>query len=94
MTPPSPLVAPPPPPAGFALMWRALLPIGIGVIAIALLLGVFDTSSRPAWVFVAGAAIGIVGVASLGRFLYLKSRQGIAALEAEIEERLGEETKR
>lgn len=75
-------------------MWRALLPIGIGIVAIAFLLGVFDTSARPAWIFVLGTAISLVGLASLGRFLYLKSRQGIAALEAEIEERLGEETKR
>lgn len=89
--PPSPLVAPPPPPSGFALLWRRLVPIGLVIVAIALLLGVFDTTSRPAWIFVVGAAITIVGLASLARFLYLKSRQGIAAIEAEIEERFGEE---
>lgn len=87
--PPSPLPAPPPEPAGFALSWRALLPLGLAVIAAALVLGVFDTSARPAWVFVIGAAIALLGLASLLRFLYLKSRRGIAALEAEIEERLG-----
>jgi hypothetical protein len=92
-TPPSPLFSPPPPPSGFALAWRRLVPIGLVIVALALLVGVFDTTGRPAWIFVVGAATTIVGLASLARFLYLKSRSGIAALEAEIEERLGEERK-
>lgn len=90
---PSPLVSPPPPPSGFALLWKTLLPLGLTIVAAALLLGVFDTSARPAWIFVVGAAVALVGLASLLRFLYLKSRSGIAALEAEIEDRFGGEDK-
>lgn len=91
-TAPAPFV-PPPPPAGFALVWKRLVPLGLVIIALALLLGVFDTSARPAWIFIVGAAIGLVGLASLLRFLYLRSRSGLAALEAEIEEHLGGEEK-
>ena len=88
--PPSPLVSLPPPPSGFARAWRFLLPIGGAIVALAYLLGVFDTTGRPAWVFLAGALVVVVGLGSLGRFLFLRSRQGLAVLEAEIEERFGE----
>lgn len=90
---PEPFVSPPPP-SGFARWWQRLLPIAVVVMALALLLGVFDTSARPAWIFVAGASVGLVGVASLIRFLVIKSRRGLAAIEATIEERFGEDTKR
>ncbi len=89
VSPPTPLVAPPPPPSGFARLWRILLPVGLVVIAVALLVGVFDSSSRPAWIFVIGAAITAVGAVSLILFLVAKSRQGIAVIEAEIEEHFG-----
>ena len=92
--PPSPLVPLPPPPGGFARAWRFLLPIGGAIVALAYLLGVFDTTGRPAWIFLAGALVVVVGLASLGRFLYLRSRQGLATLEAEIEQRFGEDTRR
>lgn len=91
--PPTPLVAPPPPPSGFARVWRTLLPTAIAVIGAALVIGVFDTSGRPAWIFVVGAAIGLAGVASLVLFLIAKSRRGIAVIEAEIEDRFGENGK-
>ncbi|MBV5264107.1 hypothetical protein [Pinisolibacter aquiterrae] len=88
VSPPTPLVTPPPP-SGFARLWRILLPVGLGVIAVALLVGVFDSSSRPAWIFVIGAAITAVGAVSLILFLVAKSRQGIAVIETEIEEHFG-----
>lgn len=89
--PPSPS---PSSPTGFARAWRVLLPVALAIAALALLLGVFDTTARPAWTFVVGAAVGLVGLASLGRFLYLKSRQGLAELEDEFDRRFGEETKK
>lgn len=95
VTPPSPapLVAPPSP-SGFARWWRTALPIGLVTIAVALLVGVFDSSARPAWIFVVGAAVALVGVVSLVLFLVAKSRRGIAVLEAEIEDRFGGDEKR
>lgn len=94
VSPPASLVSPPPPPSGFARWWRTALPIGLATIAVALLFGVFDSSARPAWIFVVGAAVALVGVASLILFLVAKSRQGIAVIEAEIEERFGGDEKR
>lgn len=93
MTPP-PSPSSIPAPTGFARAWRVLLPIALVIVALAFLLGIFDTTARPAWTFVAGAAVGLVGLASLLRFLYLKSRRGLAELESEIDRRFGEETKR
>ena len=62
--------------------------------ALALLLGVFDTTARPAWTFVVGVIVGVAGFASLGYFLYLKSRRGLAEIEDEFDRRFGEETKK
>lgn len=93
MTPPPSPPSTLPPTTGFARAWRLLLPIALVIVALAFLLGVFDTTARPAWTFVVGAGVGLVGLASLGRFLYLKSRQGLAELEDELDRRFGEETK-
>ncbi|NLH82389.1 MAG: hypothetical protein GX458_16305 [Phyllobacteriaceae bacterium] len=91
---PSSATAAPPPPTGFARAWRFLLPLALAIVALAFALGVFDTTARPAWTFVVGAGVGLVGLASLGRFLYAKSRQGLAELEDEFDRRFGEETKK
>ena len=72
----------------FARAWRLLLPVSLVVMGVAAAFGVFDTTARSAWVFVAGAAIGIVGLASLILRLVISARRGVAAIEARIEDEI------
>lgn len=89
-----PVTDPAPPPAPLLTrLWRRALPIAVAVIAAALALGVLDTTARPAWLFLVGAVIGVVGAASLVAHLVMRGREGLAAIERRIEDEL-EETRR
>jgi hypothetical protein len=80
--------APPPPPPAFARAWKWLLALGIATMAVAALFGIFDTSAASAWIFVVGAVLGIVGVASLAVHLYHFGRRQVRALEQRLENEL------
>ena len=87
--PPSPLGAsPPPPPSRFARSWRWLLAIGLAIMAAAAGLGVIDSTAVSAWIFVAGAVVGIVGLASLATHLFDLGRREVRALEKRLEDEL------
>lgn len=57
--------------ARFATLWRYLFPLAIALIGGALVSGVVDTGSRPAWIFGLGIALGLVGVLSFFAHLFL-----------------------
>ena len=86
-SPPSPSPPSPAAPGRFERAWRLLLPLGLAVVASAYGLGVVDTTARPAWVFLAGAVVTLVGVASLAVRLVNRG----AAKVAEFEQRLEDE---
>ena len=86
--PTPPLAAPPSRPSGFARMWRLLLPIAVAIMGVALLIGVFDTSAASAWIFVAGALVGLVGIASLAGHLFDLGRREVRDLEKRLEDEL------
>lgn len=93
-TSPAPLFTPPPPPSRFQRVWRWALPTALVVVALSLALGVFDTTGRPAWLFLVGLGFGLLGVASLLTYLTMRSREGLAVLEEKIEAGLGREEKK
>ncbi len=93
-TSPAPLFTPPPPPSRFQRVWRWALPTALVIIALALALGLFDTTGRPAWLFLIGLGFGLLGTASLLTYLTMKSREGLAVLEEKIEAGLGREEKK
>ncbi|MDK9697138.1 MAG: hypothetical protein OEL76_12155 [Siculibacillus sp.] len=84
----------PPPSTGFARAWRRLLPAGIVVMAAATGLGVLDTTATSAWIFVAGVAIGLVGLASLAGHLFDLGRREVRELERRLEDELEERGRR
>ncbi|MER2606110.1 MAG: hypothetical protein ABTQ29_09785 [Siculibacillus sp.] len=79
-----------PPASGFSRLWRWLLPIGLGVIAAAYAVGVFDTSARPAWMFVVGLVIALAGAASLSVRLVERGRARFVEIEETIEAKFEE----
>lgn len=93
-TSPAPLFTPPPPPSRFQRVWRWALPTALAIIALALALGLFDTTGRPAWLFVIGVGFALLGVGSLLTHLVTRSREGLAVLEDKIEAGLGREEKK
>ncbi len=84
MTDPRPLD--PPEQSVFARSWRWILPLAIATMAVALATAVFDTGATSAWIFAGGAAIGIVGLASLVTRLVGLGRRRMRALEKRLED--------
>ena len=77
------------PPSPFERLWRILLPTGAALVVAALGLGVIDTSARPAWLFVVGLIVTVIGAASLAVRLVNRGQAKFAEfeqrLDAEIE---------
>jgi membrane protein YdbS with pleckstrin-like domain len=63
--------------ATFAATWRWTLPLGLLLSAIALVYGFFSAGSAPAWFFIAGAILVVLGVAAFLTGLSLKARDAI-----------------
>lgn len=82
-----PPLAPPPPP-GFARLWRVLLPLGAAIVAAAVIFGVFDESGLPAWFFAVGVLVVLVGIASLAGHLFDLGRREVKDLERRLEDEL------
>ena len=76
------------PPSGFSRLWRWLLPLGLGIVGLALALGVFDETGRPAVVFAVGVIVALVGVASLAGHLFDLGRREVRELEQRLEDEL------
>jgi hypothetical protein len=74
--------------SGFARAWRLLLPAAIAIMLAAVGIGLFDTSSASAWIFVAGVATGLVGLASLASRLFDLGRREVRELEKRLEDQL------
>lgn len=79
-----------PPASLFARLWRIAIPLGVAIMATALLLGVFDTSARSAWLFVLGAVVGLLGLASGASRLFDLGRGEVRELEQRLERTLDE----
>ncbi len=75
-------------PSRFSRLWRGLLPAGLAIVAAAFLLGVFDETGRPAWVFALGVIVALVGVASLASHLFDLGRREVRELEQRLEDEL------
>ncbi len=77
-----------PAPSAFARAWRWLLPIAVAIMAAAAAFGVFDTTAASAWIFAAGALVGLVGIASLATHFFDLGRREVRALEKRLEDEL------
>lgn len=80
--------APTTPPAGFSRLWRWLLPLGLGIVGLAVALGVFDETGRPALIFAAGVIVVLIGVVSLANHLFDLGRREVRELEQRLEDEL------
>lgn len=87
-SPPSPAT-----PGSFERSWRILLPLGVAIAAAAAGLGVFDTTARPAWGFLIGIAVGLVGAASLIVHALRRGAATVADLEQRLEDEIGKARK-
>ena len=75
-------------PSRFAGLWRGLLPAGLAIVAAAFVLGIFDETGRPAWVFAVGVMVALVGLASLAGHLFDLGRREVRELEQRLEDEL------
>ena len=80
----------PPPPSGFdsGRLWRILLPVGAAIMVGAVVVGVFDESGAPAWIFVVGGLVTLAGAASLAGHLFDLGRREVRELEQRLEDEL------
>jgi O-antigen/teichoic acid export membrane protein len=75
-------------PSAFARAWRWLLPIAVAIMVAAAAFGVVDTTAASAWIFAAGALVGLVGVVSLATHFFDLGRREVRALEKRLEDEL------
>ena len=80
-------------PSPIGRLWRIFLPVAIALMAFAVITGVGDDSSKPAWMFAGGAFVALIGVASLILHLLELGRGEMQRLEKRLEDRLDAKTK-
>ena len=79
---------PPSRPSPFGRLWRIFLPVAIAVMAAAVLTGIGDATSRPAWLFAAGVFIALIGAVSFFAHLFDLGRSEMRDLEKKLEDKL------
>lgn len=72
----------------FGRLWRLFLPVAIAVMVLAVVTGIGDDTSRPAWMFAGGIFIALIGAASLLSHLLDLGRRRARELEKRLEDRL------
>jgi len=65
----------PPPPRGFSALWRWFLPAAIALMVFALIDGIADPDAGPAWLFIAGIGLAVIGATSFLRHLWETGRR-------------------
>ncbi len=76
-------------PSPFGRLWRMFLPVAIAIMGLAVLTGLTDSTSRPAWMFAGGVCVAVIGVASLIRHLVDLGRARVEGIESRLDKRSG-----